>query len=286
LRVPLKQIIVVIAFSGLAVLLYFAPRGYPGVKNKAEGQAQKQGDSHADFHAQVAEVKKELGPQQTQKVDLFEKQLSSAGSPKDKIIALDSLINEWDKLLRPFISAHYSFEKSDILNTFASWFETGNRFFALTSFIPPDKPDDKATVFQQAAEAYENALKLNPNDVVARTRLAVCQVEGSPDPMTGILSLRELVTKDSTNLEAQLNLGLFSLKSTQYDKAEKRFRTVIALDPDYKDGYWYMAGAMEGQNKPAEAVKYYREYIKRNKDNPSENEEIEKYIDKLNNKKN
>jgi hypothetical protein len=47
-----------------------------------------------------------------------------------------------------------------------------------------------------------------------------------------------------------------------------------------------MAGAMEGQNKPAEAVKYYREYIKRNKDNPSENEEIEKYIDKLNNKKN
>lgn len=285
MRVPLKQIFVVIAFTGLAVLLYFAPRGYPGVKEKPGAQAQQQ-DGHSDMHAQIAEVKKELGPQQTQKVDLFEKQLSSAGSPNDKIIALDSLINEWDRLMRPFIAAHYSFEKSDILNTFAAWFETGNRFFALTSFIPPDKPDDKATVFQQAAQAYENALKLNPNDVVARTRLAVCQVEGSPDPMKGILALRGLVTEDSTNLEAQLNLGLFSLKSTQYDKAEKRFRTVIALDPNYKDGYWYMAGAMEGQNKPAEAVKYYREYIKRNKDNPSENEEIEKYIDKLNNKKN
>ncbi|UPT67536.1 MAG: tetratricopeptide repeat protein [Sphingobacteriales bacterium JAD_PAG50586_3] len=287
MRVPLKQIIVAIAFSGLAVLLYFAPRGYPGVKNKAEGQAQQQGDDHADFHAQVEEVKKELGPEKTQKVDLFEKQLSSAASPKDKVIALDSLINQWDKLMRPFIAAHYSFEKSDILNTFAAWFETGNRFFALTSFVPPDKPDDKATVFQQAAQAYQNALKLNPNDVVVRTRLAVCQVESNPDPMTtGIKVLLDLVKEDSTNIEAQLNLGMFSLKSTQYSKAEKRFRTVIALDPAYKDGYWYMAGAMEGQNKPTEAVKYYREYIKRNKENPSENEEIEKYIDKLINKKN
>ncbi len=285
MRVPLKQIIVVIAFTGLAVLLYFAPRGYPGVKEKGMPQGGQQ-QQHSDISADIAAVKQQLGAEKTKKVDFFEKQLSAAGTPQAKVSALDSLTVEWDKLMRPFIAAHYSFEKSDILNTFAAWFETGNRFFALSSIIPEDKQDDRASVFQQAAEAYEKALKLNPNDAAARTRLAVCQVEGSPDPMTGILSLRGLVTEDSTNIEAQLNLGLFSLKSAQYDKAEKRFRTVIALDPDYKDGYWYMAGAMEGQNKPAEAVKYYRMYIQHNAGNDAENEEVEKYIFKLNNKKN
>lgn len=285
MRVPLKQIIVVIAFTGLAVLLYFAPTGYPGVKNKPGAQAQQQ-DTHQDISAQIEDVKKQLGAEQTKKVVLFEGKLTSASSPKDKVAALDSLINEWDKLMRPFIAAHYSFEKSDILNTFAAWFETGNRFYALTSIIPQDKPEDRAMVFQQAAEAFEKALKLDPNNAEARTRLAACQVEGGPDPMQGILALRELVKEDSTNMEAQLNLGMFSLKSAQYDKAEKRFRTVIALDPAYKDGYWYMAGALEGLGKNTEAVKYYREYIKRNKENPAENAEIEKYIDKLINKKN
>lgn len=280
MRVPLKQIVLIIAFSGLAVLLYFAPRGYPGVKDKGGNQAQAK-DDHADFHAQIDEVKKELGPEKTQKVTFFETQLNAANTATAKVTALDSLISQWDKLMRPFIAAHYSFEKSDILNTFAAWFETGNRFFALVNIIPPDKQDERASVYQQAGDAFGKALELDPNNIVAKTRYAVCQVEGSPDPMTGILSLRELVTKDSTNLEAQLNLGLFSLKSTQFDKAEKRFRTVIALDPNFKDGYWYLAGALEEQGRKDEAVKYYREYIKHNPGADAENAEIEKYIDKL-----
>lgn len=285
MRVPLKQIIVSVAFIGLAVLLYFAPRGYPGVKKQADGGMQQQQQHTSEIENEIKEVKKQLGADKIKKIDLFEAQLSSASSPAAKVAALDSLTIEWDKQMRPFIAAHYCFEKSEIINTFAAWYEAGNRFFALSAIIPPDKPDERTAVLGKAGEAYDRALAINPNDKVARTRSAICKVEGSPDPMQGILALRQLVTEDSTNLEAQLNLGLFSLKTVQYDKAEKRFRTVIALDPTYKDGYWYLAGALEGLNRPQEAIINYQEYIKRNKGNSAENEEIEKYIVKLKSKK-
>lgn len=286
MRVPLKQIVVSVAFIGLAVLLYYAPRGYPGVKNKA-GSAQQQQSSgtNNDIQAQIESVKKDLGAEKIQKITIFEQQLKVAATPAAKIAALDSLTVEWDKQMRPFIAAHYSFEKSEIINTFAAWFETGNRFYALSAIIPPDKQDDRAAVFSRAGEAYDRALTLNPNDTLTRTRSAICKVEGSPDPMQGILALRQLVKEDSTNLEAQLNLGMFALKTTQYDKAEKRFRTVIALNPANKDGYWYLAGALEGQNRVDEAIKYYKLYIQHNKGNDAENQEIEKYIVKLNSKK-
>lgn len=284
MKVPLKQIFVSVAFIGLAVLLYFAPRGYPGVKAKTEAKQQQQ--QEAGIEGQIAEVKKQLGPDKTKKINLFEQQLNAAQTPTEKVVALDSLTIEWDKQLRPFIAAHYSFEKSEIINTFAAWFETGNRFFALTGIIPQDKQEERSAVYSQAREAFDKALAINPNDTIVRTRAAICKVEGSPDPMQGILALRALVKEDSTNLEAQLNLGMFALKTTQFDKAEKRFRTVIAINPRLKDGYWYLAGALEGQNRIDEAIGFYKEYIKRNKENSAENQEIEEYISKLKSKKN
>lgn len=52
------------------------------------------------------------------------------------------------------------------------------------------------------------------------------------NPMDGIKQLRELVQKDSTNVDAQYTLGLFSVKSGQLDKAIERFKKVLALRPD------------------------------------------------------
>lgn len=280
MKAPLKQIVLVLAFVGLTVLLYFAPRGYPGVKNKKGGQ---EATSQVTIESQIAEVKKELGPDKVKKVDLFEKQLATATTTPARAAALDSLIKEWDKLMRPLLAAHYSFEKSELLNTFAAWFETGNRFYFVAGVLPKE---NQVVIYQQAADAYTKALALQPNDKVARTRYAICEVfssQGTSMPK-GITDLRKLVEEDSTNIEAQTGLGMFGLQSGQYDKAEKRFRTVIAIDPNDKMGYWYLAGALEAQNKNADAVKYLKAYIAHNTDT-AENKEVEKYINELINKK-
>jgi predicted Zn-dependent protease len=60
---------------------------------------------------------------------------------------------------------------------------------------------------------------------------AVELVQGE-NPMEGITILRDLVAKDSNNVDAHLYLGMFSVKSNQIDKAIKRFDKVLALRPN------------------------------------------------------
>jgi tetratricopeptide (TPR) repeat protein len=54
----------------------------------------------------------------------------------------------------------------------------------------------------------------------------------SPNPMEGITILRDLVSKDPNNVDAQYFLGEFSVKSGQYDKALTRLEKVLELRPE------------------------------------------------------
>jgi len=65
----------------------------------------------------------------------------------------------------------------------------------------------------------------------ARLQSAIQLVEG-PNPMEGITILRELIAKDSNNVDAQYYLGLFSVRSGQLDKAMNRFQKVLQIRPD------------------------------------------------------
>jgi len=73
---------------------------------------------------------------------------------------------------------------------------------------------------------------------------AVELVQGT-NPMEGITLLRELIAKDSNNVDAHLYLGMFSVKSNQMDKAIKRFEKVVELRPNdarylVEVGYQYL----------------------------------------------
>lgn len=69
---------------------------------------------------------------------------------------------------------------------------------------------------------------------------AVALVNGS-NPMEGIMMLREILAKDSTNVEALLYMGLFSVQSGQLDKAKERFESVLSYEPGQLDAHWQLA---------------------------------------------
>lgn len=143
------------------------------------------------------------------------------------------------------------------------------------------------------------------------------ELVNGPNPMEGITLLRELIQKDSTNVDAQYYLGLFSVKSGQLDKAEQRFETVLALRPDdiryqVEVGYQYMvmqkpekgllcfekglqidstdnnslffsAQALEQLGRQAEAKKKYEQLLRHNTDEVVA-EKVNEYIDNINKK--
>jgi tetratricopeptide (TPR) repeat protein len=98
---------------------------------------------------------------------------------------------------------------------------------------------------KQPASTLEKASVTTVTNADSLKLMQAVELVNGPNPMEGILLLRELVTKDSTNTDAQFYLGAFSVKSGQIDKAIKRFDTVISLRPNevkylVEIGYQYM----------------------------------------------
>ena len=79
-----------------------------------------------------------------------------------------------------------------------------------------------------AIACFKNAVKLKPASLDAKTGLGVAYVNqtssGITDPeggspMQGIMLLLDVVKQDPTNRNANLSLGMFAMKSGQYEKS-------------------------------------------------------------------
>jgi tetratricopeptide (TPR) repeat protein len=100
--------------------------------------------------------------------------------------------------------------------------------------------------------------------------------------MQGIAMLLEVVAKDPKNVKANMNLGLFSIKSGQFDKAIPRFNTVIATAPT-PEAYFYLGTAFENLDKKQEAIDAYLK-SKKLAANPTLASFIDKKVAELKNK--
>ena len=109
----------------------------------------------------------------------------------------------------------------------------------------------------KAVAAYQQVLKTDSGNLDAKTGMGVCYVSGSSNPMQGITLLLGVVSKDPGNVNANFNLGLFSMRSGQYDKAIGRFQNVVKTAPD-GEAYFYLAQAFQNLNRKKEAVEAYR----------------------------
>ena len=118
--------------------------------------------------------------------------------------------------------------------------------------------------------------KLNKADVKIAEALKL--VETSPNPMEGIMLLREVLEEDSTNIKAQWNMALLSNRSGQYEKVLSRVDKVIALDYEhnYPEAFILGADAAEQLNLTDKALSLLNDY----RDAVSEDSERErKFID-------
>ncbi|MEZ7941149.1 MAG: hypothetical protein QMB87_07295 [Flavobacteriales bacterium] len=112
------------------------------------------------------------------------------------------------------------------------------------------------------------------NNIKARVEKAIRAVQ-SEDPMSGIQDLLTIVEEDSTQLDAQYYLGLFSIKSGQFEKAVNRFEKVITFVglKKYPDARYQLSVCLEELGKTEASLEQLEIYM--TEIDPSETEKKE-----------
>lgn len=186
-------------------------------------------------------------------IESLENSLKDADTAeKSELIKL--LAEKWDDVNQAAPAAFY-YELMAISNpNYKNWLITGDRFTA--GYQASQDTTLQPALIQKAISAYQQALKFEPESRDAKTGLGVAYVNGTANPMQGIQLLLEVVKADPANVKANTNLGLFSMRSGQFDKAVERFKTVTKLEPN-PEAWFYLASSYENLGQNQEAVLAY-----------------------------
>lgn len=183
----------------------------------------------------------------------LEAELKSA-SGSDQLELQKKLAQQWDDVNQLAPAAFYYELVAQQQPAYNSWLKAGDKF--TSAYQQTADTLIQPALVQKAINAYQQADKLKPNTLEVRTGLGIAYVTGTPNPMQGIQLLLGVVKEDPKNLKANLNLGLFAMKSGQFDKAVDRFKTVIAQEPS-AEAWFYLASSYENMGMKTEAIGAY-----------------------------
>ena len=147
-------------------------------------------------------------------------------------------------------------------------------------------PGKRGWKAEQAIELFEKAIILNPGNDGLKVGLGSSYVFGkgmagnAEETMKGIQQLLQVVRKDSTNMQAQLVLGIGGVISRQYDKAIDRLQIVIKNEPGNLQAISWLADAYAEKGDKINAIKWY-EISKRIVNNPAYSKEVDDRIKML-----
>ena len=226
-------------------------------------------------------AKKQLTPEQIVRLNTLEHSISRGNVKDQQLHVYHQLARFWSdsvSVFEPF--AWYEAEAARLENSEKSL------TFAARLFLGNLQNDEVAQQRQwkalQAKDLFERSLKINPDNDSAKVGLGACYLFGgiSATPMEGILKIREVVEKDSTNIYAQMMLVQGSLISGQYDKAINRLLLVNRLEPANVEAIFLLADLYDRTGDKANAVMWYRNSLQLVKQ-PEARAEIEKRIKDL-----
>lgn len=144
--------------------------------------------------------------------------------------------------------------------------------------------EEKKILYAQAITFYENVLSRNKENLSAKTNLGATLVESSTllghAPMRGITILKEVLIKDSNNVEANVQLGFFSVTSHQYTKAIERFKKVLSIDSTRIDMYVYLGDTYLSIGEKQNAIQNFKAYQSLVSDSTIASD-IQSYIEKI-----
>jgi tetratricopeptide (TPR) repeat protein len=284
-----KQIIVIAAVVGVTVYLLFQPvkplalakpndRGTGTVAQARQAQTKQTVNISVEMVSATA--KSIIAQDAAANISALENKLKTATDENDQLALQKQLASAWDAANQPAPAAFYYQDIAGKENTAAAWVAAGSHFndaYKLTE-------DTTAQPFfdAKAVEDFQAAMKLAPDNLDAKTGLGIAYVNGGGTPMQGIALLLDVVSKDPKNWNANFNLGLFSMKSGQFEKAVDRFKTASAAKPNDVEPVFYLAESYKQLGMKKEAIDAYKK-CKQLMPDPTFDQKIDGYIKELSN---
>jgi len=283
-KAQIAVIIAVVAIMGYLFSLHpvalksTTERSSPGARVTETKSGAAVANINVDYVSTPA--KQAIGNNLAAEISTLEGNLKKAGSDADKLALEKQLAKKWDDVNQPAPGAFYYQVIARSENTYQNWIDAGDRFNE--AYKSGTDTLARPVFVTNAVEAFENATKLNPDGLDAKTGLGIAYVNGgAPSPMQGIALLLDVVKKDPKNRKANLNLGLFAMKSGQYEKAVERFKGMIAQKEEVEP-YFYLAESYKQLGMKKEAIEAYQN-CKTLLPDPAFGQRIDEFIKELKN---
>lgn len=281
-----KQYIVIGLVGILMVILYSLDiKGL--VKQEGEGENAEMQSTATANSGQAKEIEAEsvisvskqmISASLTADIEKLEEQ-ARAAEGDNKTDLKKQIAVKWDDVNQPAAAGFLYEEVAKAQPNYKNWLITGDRFTeGYQNFR-----DTALTLglVTKAINAYNKALEFDANSLDAKTGLGVAYVSGTQNPMQGIQLLLAVVKEDPQNEKANMNLGLFSMKSGQFQKAVDRFKTVIDVRPT-PEAWFYLGTSYENLGQKTEAIIAY-EKSKELAADPSLSDFVDRKIKELKN---
>ncbi len=268
----------------VASLFFFGRTIQQKAPQPVTGMAQSQAPSFDIAHF-ISHSKEQLTPSQLLTVDKLENSVKRGDVTNQQVEANKQLAEFWKDSARSFeayvyyLSNAVKLENSEKNLTFAAQLILDN--------LRGEQDQAKAGwEAEQAIELFEQALVLDPENDDLKIGLGSCYIYGKgrtggpEETMKGIQQLLAVVRKDSSNMKAQLVLGIGGFNSGQYDKAIDRLTKVVKAEPGNLEAIGFLADSYAGKGDKAEAIKWYN-VMKRVANNPELSKEIDERLQHL-----
>jgi len=268
----------------LLAILYVFGRIVPEKKADATRQANL-ADNSVSIDSILSDAKKRLNAAQIVRLNALENSVVRGNVNEQKVKVYHQLAHFWadtGQIFEPY--AWYEAEAARLENSEKSLTFAAHLF--LQNMRGENDQSLRAWKALEAKDLFERSLKINPQNDSSVIGLGACYILGgiSASPMEGILKVRAVADKDSSNIFAQEVLGHGSMYSGQYDKAIARFETVYRLSKEREDtrleACLMLAEAYERKADRLSAINWYKKSLMLIK-NQEVKEEVNKRIDEL-----
>ena len=268
----------------LVAILYMFGRVVPEKKANTTRQPDL-ADHPVSIDSILFDAKKRLDATQIVRLNALENSVVRGNVNEQKLKAYHQLAHFWadtGQIFEPY--AWYEGEAARLENSEKSLTFAAHLF--LQNMRGENDQPLRTWKALEAKDLFERSLKINPQNDSSIIGLGACYIFGgiSATPMEGILKVRAVADKDSSNIFAQEVLGHGSMYSGQYDKAIARFETVYRLSKKNEDtqleACLMLAEAYERKADRLSAINWYKKSLMLIK-NQEVKKEVNKRIDEL-----